>query len=169
VEQAETLRIIIADTSVLINLTHTGHLSLLGRTPGYRFLIAEEVLAEVRDPQQREAVDRAIADGTLETTRIETPAELAVYADLTGKLGSGEAACLALASSRAWFLACDERRVFLSEAQARIGRHRLLNTPGLYLLWIRSGLLTIEEADAAKLTLETRRFRMAFQSFRDLA
>ncbi len=36
VEQAETIRVVITDASVLINLTHTGHIPLLSCTPGYR-------------------------------------------------------------------------------------------------------------------------------------
>ena len=139
--QAETIRIVITYTSVLINLAHTGHLRLLGSTPGYRFLVAEEVLAEVQDPAQKDIVDSAIADGLLEKARIETAEELALYADLTLILGSGESACLALAANRGWFLASDELRVFLREARARIGERRLINTPGLYLLWIRCQLI----------------------------
>jgi len=51
---------------------------------------------------------------------------------------------------------------------ARLGTDRLINTPGLLLLSIRAGLITIEEADAMKALLEQRRFRMKFASFRDL-
>lgn len=167
VEQATTIRAVITDASVLINLTHTGHLRLLGCTPGYRFLIPEEVLAEVSDPIQRDMLERAMSEGAIERTRVELPAELSVYAELTLTLGSGESACLALASSRGWYLACDERRVFLREARARIGEEKLLNTPGLYLLWIRLGLLTVADADEAKLKLEGRRFRMKFGSFEE--
>ena len=168
VEQAETIRVVITDASVLINLTHTGHLPLLGCTPGYRFLVSEEVVEEITVPWQRDLVDRAISDGTIDRTKVEAPAELAVYAELTLILGSGESACLALASSRGWYLACDERRVFLREVRARIGEHRLLNTPGLYVHWIRSGVLTVAEADEAKLKLESQRFKMTFGSFEEL-
>jgi predicted nucleic acid-binding protein len=168
VDQEDTIRIVIADTSVLINLAHTGHLGLLGGTPGYRFFVTDEVLAEVQDPSQKAMVDGAIADGVIDTTMIQTVEELAAYSDLTIILGSGESACLAVAQSRGWYLACDERRVFLREARARIGEHRLVNTPGLYILWIRSGILTVAEADAAKAALESRRFRMTFGSFQEL-
>jgi predicted nucleic acid-binding protein len=168
VDQEDTIRIVIADTSVLINLAHTGHLGLLGGTPGYRFFVTDEVLAEVQDPSQKAMVDGAIADGVIDTTMIQTVEELAAYSDLTIILGSGESACLAVAQSRGWYLACDERRVFLREARARIGEHRLVNTPGLYILWIRSGILTVAEADAAKAAQESRRFRMTFGSFQEL-
>lgn len=167
-DQEQTIRIVIADTSVLINLSHTGHLRLLGSAPGYRFLVPDEVLAEVQDPVQKAMVEGAIADGVIDMTMIQTVEELAAYSDLTSILGSGESACLAVAQTRGWYLACDERRVFLREARARIGEHRLINTPGLYLLWIRTGILTVTEADAAKAALEGRRFRMAFGSFQEL-
>ncbi len=168
-DPAETIRIVIADTSVLINLAHTGHLRLLGGTPGYRFVVTGEVLAEVRDPVQKAMVDSAVSDGLIDTAMIQPVEELAAYADLRSILGSGESSCLAVAASRGWYVASDERRVFLREARARIGEQRLINTPGLYLLWIRSGLLTVAEADVAKAALESRRFRMAFGSFQELA
>ncbi len=166
--QAEPAHVVITDTSVLINLAHTGHLPLLGRTSGYRFLVADEVLAEIQDPVQRASVDGALLDGSLGRVSIETTEELAVYVELTRILGSGEAACLALAAARGWLIACDERRVFLREARAMLGEQRVINTPGIYLLWIRCGILTVGEADAAKLLLESRRFQMSFGSFREL-
>jgi predicted nucleic acid-binding protein len=160
--------VVITDASVLINLAHAGHLRLLGQTPGYRFLVLEEVLAEIKVRYQKDLLEEAIRSGLLGLAAIETTGELTTYADLTIILGSGESACLALASSRGWSVACDERRVFLREARARIGENRLINTPGLYLIWIRSGLLTIAEADEAKLKLESNRFKMGFASFGDL-
>jgi hypothetical protein len=44
----------------------------------------------------------------------------------------------------------------------------LINTPGIYVLLIRAGLLTVEEADLAKAVLEQHRFRIALISFREL-
>ena len=43
-----------------------------------------------------------------------------------------------------------------------------MNTPGIYVLFIRAGLLTVEEADQAKVILEQHRFRIALVSFREL-
>ncbi len=113
-------------------------------------------------------MDSAIVAGLMDRTAIQSVEELAVYSHLTSVLGSGEAACLAVAQSRGWHLACDERRVFLREARARIGEDRLINTPGMYVLWIRTGILTVVEADAARSALESKRFRMTFGSFQEL-
>lgn len=84
------------------------------------------------------------------------------------KLGSGEAACLALAQSRGWLIASDERRVFFREVVRRLGPGSILNTAGLFVLAIHSGAITVDEADDAKALLERHRFRMRFASFRDV-
>jgi len=160
--------IVITDTSILINLSHTGHLALLGKVVGLRFVVPDEVVAEVTEPEQLRTLEAAIANGSLRQESIASPDELAVFAELSQILGSGEAACLALASSRSWLVACDEKRVFLREARSRLGDGRILNTPGLYVLWIRAGVLSVEEADAAKTILNANRFKMTFSSFREV-
>jgi predicted nucleic acid-binding protein len=93
---------------------------------------------------------------------------LVLFSDLTQIMVRGEAACLSLAARHGWFLASDERRVFRREALKRIGQDHLLNTPGILLLAIRSGVLTVEAADQAKARLESLRFQMTFNSFGEL-
>jgi len=135
---------------------------------GFHFVVPDEVLAEVTQPDQRGIVEAALLEGILRREAISTPTELSLYADLLQILGSGESACLALATCRGWLIACDERGVFLREARNRLGDGRILNTAGLYLLWIRAGTLSVGDADRAKEVLESRRFKFAFRSFGDL-
>jgi predicted nucleic acid-binding protein len=164
-----TLRTAVAtDTSILINLLHTGHLSLLGRLPGFRFVIPDEAIAEILHADQRQIMSEAIAAGHVQRESISSPEELGLFAELRQVLGAGESSCLALAEKRGWIVACDEKRVFLREARRRLGEGRILNTPGIYLLSIRAGLITVAVADEAKTTLENHRFQMAFRSFSDL-
>jgi hypothetical protein len=75
---------------------------------------------------------------------------------------------LALAHSRGWLVASDEKGRFRREVLARLGQGRLLTTPGLFVLAIRAGAISIAEADNAKAILENHRFRMTFASFRDV-
>lgn len=160
--------VVITDTSLLINLTHTGHLHLLGRTPPYRFAVPDEVVSEVTEPDQRQAVETALDDDVIARISLESIEDLVLYSDFLRILGAGESACLALAKARGWLIVCDEKRVFLREARGRLGNGRLLNTVGLYLIWIRLRVLTVEQADEAKHVLETRRFRMSFGCFADI-
>ena len=43
-----------------------------------------------------------------------------------------------------------------------------MTTPGLLVLAIRAGVMSVEEADDAKAILERNRFRMGFRSFREV-
>lgn len=161
-------RIVVADANVIINLIHAGHLALLGALPGYEFVVPEDVVSEVSDPAQQAALYATINAGHVRRETITAPAELTRYAQLRQVVGKGEAACLALAESRGWLIASDEKGRFRREVLAGLGTGRLVTTPGLFVLAIRSGVLSVDQADEAKAVLERHRFRMAFKSFRDV-
>jgi hypothetical protein len=59
-------------------------------------------------------------------------------------------------------------RRFRRKAASRIGNDRIIGTADLFVRSIHSGLITIEEADSDKATLERRRFKMPFGSFREM-
>jgi predicted nucleic acid-binding protein len=168
VDAEEFLHIVVTDSSVIINFHHTSHLRLLKALPRLRFVIPEEVIAEITDPNQAQILNKLVEDRAFEKVSLESAEELTYFAGLSGRLGLGESACLAIAQSRGWLIACDEKRIFLREARHRLGDARLINTPGLYVLLIRAGLLTVDEADQAKALLEQHRFRIALVSFREL-
>ncbi len=106
------VRVVVTDANILINLIHVGRLDLLGKLPLYSFVVPEEVVKEVKDPSQAEALQTAISSGLLQEVQLMDPAELTVYADLIQILGSGEAACLSLAQCRQWLIASDEKKKF---------------------------------------------------------
>ena len=161
-------RVVVADANILINLCHAAVLHLLERLPGYEFIVSSEVDAEITYPDQRRQLEEMFGRGAVKRESLASMSELTVYAELRTVMGSGEASCLALAQARHLLIASDERGVFLREATARIGDKKVLTTPGLFVLAIRSGLLTIATADAAKRTLERHRFKMRFASFADV-
>ena len=156
------------DASVLINFLVIGRLDLLERLPEFRFVVAEEVVAEITRPRQRELLERSLSSGTMERTRLVSSRELALFSELRSRWGRGESACLAMAIERQCLVACDEAGGLLNVLRARLGENRIVNTPGLVLRAIHAGLLSISEADELKERLEGLRFRMAFSSFRDL-
>ena len=156
------------DSNILINLAHISRLDLLGKLPPFSFVVPEEVIKEITDQGQAGPVQEAIASAVLQEVQLSSIAELQIYARLVRTLGSGEAACLALAECRNWLIASDERKSFYREAVVRLGQKRILNTAGILLTAIRLGVLSVEEADQAKVFLQQRRFIMKFDSFRDL-
>jgi predicted nucleic acid-binding protein len=162
-------RTVVLDASVVINLIHAGRLDLLGKIEGYEFVVPEQVIAlEVTYPEQAQALAAALEAGWVRRVESTETVEIDLYAQLTAVMGKGEAACLAMAAHRGWMVACDEAGRFRRQADARIGRDKVVNTPGIIVLAIRRGLLSIEEADGIKDVLEQHRYVMPFASFRDL-
>ncbi|MBI3678797.1 MAG: hypothetical protein HY235_00075 [Acidobacteria bacterium] len=162
------VRVVVTDANILINLIHIGQLPLLGALVEFDFVAPDEVVAEILDAAQAGALQEALQAGFLASASIADTDELAIFTALTTSLGKGESACLALAQRRGWMIASDERGVFRREANQRLGAGRLINTSGLLLTAIRAGVLTVEQADQAKAVLEACRFRVKFNSFRDL-
>jgi predicted nucleic acid-binding protein len=156
------------DANVLLNLALVNRLDLLGALSDLAFCSPEEVLAEIVSERERILVHASRTRGDLGDIAFSEVAELALFVELRQSLGMGEAACLALAVHRGALVASDEKRAFRREAETRLGPSRILNTPGLLLLAIRRGLLTITEADELKRALEAKRFRMKFGSFEEL-
>lgn len=156
------VRVAVTDTNIVINLIHAQLLELLGRLPPYSFVIPEEVVKEVRDPDQAKAARTAISSGVLQLVQLTDPAELTIYAELLQILGSGEAACLSLAHCRRWLIASDEKRKFRRETVARLGAGHLLNTPGILTLAISNGVITVEECRSGKSGARTTQIHHEF-------
>jgi predicted nucleic acid-binding protein len=159
---------VVTDANILINFIRAKCLSLLGALTSFEFVLPVEVVAEITDPVQRAQLETALTRGDLRIIVLEDIAELMTYAELRRVMGKGEAACLALAETRGWIVASDEKKRFRREVLARLGEDRLVTTAGLFVLAIRAGLLSVHEADQAKAVLEQHRFRMKFRSFSDL-
>lgn len=161
-------RVVVTDANVLINLIHANALFLLGAINGYEFVVLEEVVAEITIAEQAAALTAAFTSGWVKREHLEDLQSLSLFAELSAIMGKGEAASLALAATRNLDIACDEKRVFRREASKHLGQHRILTTPGIFVLAIRAGVITVEQADHAKALLAQRRFEMTFASFRDV-
>ena len=159
---------VVVDSSVLINFLHLKRLDIFGKLNFLVFWVPEHVVEEIKDPDQKKQLNEAFKNGWIRKTSITDIEEISLFALHTKTLGKGESACLAVAESRGWFIACDEKRKFRKEAQKRLGEGKIFTTAGLILLAIRKSILTVDEADSLKATLEKKRFKMNFSSFRDL-
>ena len=165
----QTITVVVTDANVLINFCHIGRLPLLGELTPYRFVVPAEVVNEITAPAQKADVARALVQGVLAETVIDSVEALALFGTLRDLMGRGEAACLALAATEGWMIASDEKRRFRREAIARIGEERIAGTASLLRHAIKIGRLTVAEADGFKVVLESKRFTMPFASFGDPA
>ena len=136
-------RIIVTDANVLINLIQVDRLDLLGALPGLGFIVPYEVESEVVVPAQSQALAGAIGAGHLRQHTFTTTKELQLYAEYVQVLGTGEAACMAMAEVHGWSIAApsDERGKFLKLVRLRLGAQRILNTPVDSYLKIRESAL----------------------------
>jgi predicted nucleic acid-binding protein len=166
--QVSARRIVVTDSNVLINLIHANCLDVLGKLPEYEFAVLEEVVEEISIQEQKTTLAEAFACEQLKREVLSGVAALTLYSELRQSMGKGEAASLAMAVESGSLIACDEKRVFLREARKRLGASRILTTPGIFVLAIRAGVLTVDQADAIKALLETKRFKMTFSSFGDV-
>ncbi len=162
------LRIVVTDANVLINLMHVSRLGLLAKIPNHEFVVPEHVREEITIPEQRTTLDAAVAAGWLKIEVIDDLGAITVFTELIAHIGRGEAACIAIAAQKGWLIASDEKKRFLREATSRVGVGHVLTTVDVFVLAIKAGLLTIEQADADKITLEGRRFKVSFGSYREL-
>lgn len=164
----ETVCVVVSDANVIINFIHIEQLDILSALPGLKFVVPEHVVDEITDSDQKSVLEIALNNNHLEQVIITEMEEMENYVELHRILGQGEAACLAIAEHREYRVASDEKRVFRRLALERIGQNRLLTTPDLILYAIRSGLVTVTEADQWKERLQDNRFTVKFKSFADL-
>ncbi len=129
------LRTVVLDATVVISLAKAGRLGLLGTLPGWLFVVPDQVVEEVTYPDQAEALRQVIQAGGLRRESSTDPGEMALYAELRRRMGKGEAACLAMAATRGWHLASDDRgRAFRRLLREHLGDDRLMSTPALLAL-----------------------------------
>lgn len=170
-ERASDGRIlVVADTNVLINFLRSGRLDLLLQHKDYKLIITEHARREVTYPEQAAELESAISGRDINQIQLTDPSEISLFAELNAVLGRGESAAIAVAANRNWVIATDELGRARREVCERVGKNKLITTPGLILSCIRNGAITVAEADGIKRTLEAQRqsFAVDFESFGDL-
>lgn len=163
-----TQRIVITDTSVLINFLVLDKAGLLARLPAHKFLVTDHVRAEITAhyPEQLQRLEAALTYGVLEEIRVTDLAEVQLFAELSAKgLGVGECSAIAVAVQRRLVLAIDDKRAIKKIAAS--GYHlAILGTESLVVLLIKNEVLTVADADGMKVEWEQRhRFKLTFASF----
>lgn len=165
---AEGRLLVVADASFLINFLAVDRMDILGKLPGLRFHLVNHVRAEVRHDDQRARLEAALEGGVMTEIEITDSAEVRLYDEFRRFLGDGESASLAVAVSRRWVIAADEKGRFRRELFTRLGEDYLLNTLGALLTAIRSGVIIVAEAETLRAQLRARRFEMDATPFDEL-
>lgn len=138
---------VVLDTTVVIHLARAGRLGLLGLLEHLEFVVPDQVVEEVTYREQAAALERALEAGHLRRESSTDLTEIALYAELGQRMGKGEAACLAMAASRGWLLASDDRgRAFRRLVQEKIGAERLMRTSAIVAMACEDGALSHAEA-----------------------
>ena len=152
----------VLDACVLINLLASGEIEAVLTTGARRSLVCSVVRAESfylrgSEPGSIDQVDLEplFTRRLLHSCQPDSESETDLYVDYASQLDDGEAMSLAIACSRAYALATDERkarRLFLSTG---IDRSRLLSTSDLIRGWAAESIDTQRVIDCL-LQIETR-------------
>jgi len=130
---------IVADANSLIDLIKLDTIRPVTKMSDYRLIIVDEVVEEIRRPNQVKILESIINDGSVFRVSLITAEELALFTRLQAILDLGESASLSYASLHGCFFLSDEtQRAFMRETVALIGEDRLIRTPCLLARAIKS-------------------------------
>jgi hypothetical protein len=142
---------VVVDACCVINLaaadaldTWLGELGLRWMLPGAilaealflrrsREPAADDVGSSTADPTREPILLDSLAPGLLTVVRPETEVELAAYVTFASELDDGEAMALAIAQSRGWQLATDDRKAIRLAGEAGVP---VLTTPTVVKRWV---------------------------------
>lgn len=134
---------VILDACCMINLYAAGDLQSLLPPLGFDFHIPETVLREtlfVRKLDEEEGklvedpidLTPAIDDGLLRECKLQEGAETGLFVQLATVVDDGEAMCLAIAKTRGWTLATDDRKATRLANELGV---KTISTPELVKRW----------------------------------
>lgn len=154
----------ILDACVLINLLASDEVEEILRATARDTLICSAVASEsiylrTGDPNSpREHIDLhpLISSGLVTVCHVEGDKEEALYVDYASELDDGEAMSLAIALSRGYVLATDERKARRLFLETMVDPQHLTLTSELIRHWAEAGAVLAERVKAALLQIEKR-------------
>ena len=150
------MRNIVIDTCCLINLCAAGELSEWLPSLGHRWHLPRAVRDEALylhftdedGARKKEPVDLKgyLREGILHECALDTAEESQLFVELAADLDDGESMALAIASSRGWALATDDRKARRTASGLDVS---LLTTPQIMKKWEATGNPTPAQLGAA--------------------
>ena len=144
----------ILDACCLINLYSVGNLEKLLAGCGGTFHVPDEVQKEATvyrqpDPENPSHLVPApidlssfLARGLIRICHFEDAGELKLFVEYASQIDDGEASCLAIARSRGWTVATDDRKAIRLASASGIA---VVTTPELVQRWARASRATDSE------------------------
>lgn len=159
---------LILDACVLLNLLATGAieeiLSVVAQNSRICALVKDEslYLRKEEDISENESIDLTalIENGIIQICDLETDDERQLFVNLAAQLDDGEAMSLAIALSREWHLATDDKKARKIFAQHAQNDQLLISTSDLIKEWAGNEKATDEATKSMLLKVERKaRFR----------
>lgn len=159
----------IVDACCLINLYASGRIQDIIPACGGSFYVSEQVRFESLSIRQADPNDpslliaspinlaEAVSHGLIKDCRLEGDTEIESYVEFAAQLDDGEASCLAIAKSRDWLVATDDRKAMRVAAESGIS---IITTPELLDFWVKANSPTGQEI------IQTLRAIERFANFR---
>ncbi len=144
----------IVDACCLINLYASGKIQVIVPACGGNFYVSEQVRRESMSIRQVDPADASlllpspidlspeISKGLIKECRLETKAEIESYVSFAMEVDDGEASSLAIAKSRNWIVATDDRKAIRLASESGIV---VITTPELVERWAKNTNPTHDE------------------------
>lgn len=162
---------IVIDTCVISNFALAGAIGILERL--YRnkayiiAIVSVEILRGIQSGHARlEAIPKAVRAGWLKETGLRSGKERGLFETLSVSRGLGEASSLAVAKSRDFVFASDDR---LARAEAARLGVPLTGTLGILVKAVRAGVCDLEAADGYLGRMIESGFFSPVRSLREIA
>ncbi len=135
----------IIDACCLINLYASGRIQSIIPACGGDFYVSDEVRRESMSIRQVDPMDSTllipslidfapeISKGLIKECRLETKQEIEFYVNFAIEVDDGEASSMAIAKSRNWMVATDDRKAIRLASEFGIA---IITTPELVERWI---------------------------------
>ena len=153
----------IIDACCLINLYASGRPQAIIPACGGGFYVSEEVRRESLSIRQVDPADASllipspinlgpeISNGLIKECRLETKEEIESYVNFAIEVDDGEASSLAIAKSRNWRVATDDRKAIRLASESGIA---VITTPEILERWVRNTNPTDDEIAQAIRAIE---------------
>ncbi len=126
-----------------------------------------EILKGIHSGHEKLAeINQAIKDGWLEERAFKSRREKAIFEKLSTSLGSGEASCIAIAHSRGYLFASDDRA---AREEASVLTVKITGTIGILLRGIKKKVIDLNEGERLLKLMIKAGFFSPIRSLREIA